>query len=274
MNPPNDLCNKAALHRKGDPFVLVNVWDAGSARVMAGLGARALATSSAAHAFTLGRTDGGQITRDEALAHAADIVAATNLPVSGDFEDGFGEAPEVVAETVRLAAEAGLAGICIEDTALPGQGAYDFDLAVERMRAGAAAARALPRGFVFCARADGILTGTYDIDEALRRLKAFEAAGADCLYAPLPKTRADLARICSETAAPVNALAAGPWAKTSLAEFASLGVARVSLGSALARAVQRTLIDAGRAILEDGDFTPLTRGAGFAETAAWLEGGR
>ena len=248
-----------ALHRPGDPFVLANAWDEGSARVLKALGARAIGTSSAAHAFTLGRPDGGHVARDEALAHAERLVAATGLPVSGDFENGFGEAPETVAETVRLSAEAGLAGISVEDTALPGQAAYPFDLAVERIRAAAAAARGLGRDFVLVARADGVMTGAYDLDEALRRIRAFDAAGADCLYVPVPGTAADLARVVAATDKPVNALAVGPLAGITREGFAALGVARVSLGAALARATHRVLVDLGRAILEDGDFSGLGR---------------
>ncbi|WP_010139289.1 isocitrate lyase/PEP mutase family protein, partial [Oceanicola sp. S124] len=157
-----------ALHRRGEPFVLANAWDAGSARMLAALGAEAIGTSSAAFGFTLGRPD-GNITRDEALAHASALVAATPLPVSGDFENGFGDAPEIVAETVRLAAEAGLAGISIEDNPSGGATSYDRALSVERIRAAAAAARALPRDFVLVARADGVMNGTYDMDEALAR---------------------------------------------------------------------------------------------------------
>jgi 2-methylisocitrate lyase-like PEP mutase family enzyme len=247
-----------ALHQKGNPFILANAWDQGSAKMLAALGAQAIGTSSGAHAFTLGRPDQGTLTRDEALAHAADLVSATPLPVSGDFENGFGEAPETCAETVRLSAEAGLAGICIEDTALPDTKPYEFDLAVERIRAAADAARALSRDFVLVARADGILCGHYNIEEALRRLKAFEAAGADCLYAPIPKSMADLARICTEIKAPVNALAAGPYTKTSRAQFAAIGVARISLGAALARLTHRTVYEAGQAMFSSGDFSPLS----------------
>ena len=246
-----------ALHQPGNPFVLANAWDRGSAKMLAALGAKALATSSGAHAFTLGRPDMGTITRDEALSHAAELVSATNLPVSGDFENGFGDAPETCAETVRLAAEAGLAGVSIEDTALPGQAPYDFDLAVERIRAASAAARALPRDFVLVARADGILTGQYDIDEALKRLHAFDAAGADCLYAPLPKTRSDIARICAEIKKPVNVLVAGHANQISRADLAGMGVARISLGAALARLTHRTIIDAAQAMFDRGDFSPL-----------------
>ncbi|MCK0094690.1 isocitrate lyase/phosphoenolpyruvate mutase family protein [Yoonia sp. F2084L] len=249
-----------ALHVKGDPLLMINVWDRGSAKMMAAMGAKALATSSAAHAFTMGRPDGGTVTRDEALAHAAEIVSATPLPVQGDFENGFGDDPETCAETVRLAAEIGLAGICIEDTALPAQTAYDFDLAVERIAAASAAARALSHDFVLTARADGILTGAYDTDEAIRRLIAFENAGADCLYAPLPPDMAALARICDATTAPVNALLAGGFTKENHAAFAKIGVARLSLGSAVARVTHRAIHDAAQAMIGQGDFSNLGNG--------------
>ena len=246
-----------ALHVAGDPLVMVNVWDCGSARMMQSMGAKALATSSAAHAFTLGRGDGGTVTRDEALAHAQDIVSATNLPVQGDFENGFGDAPDDCAQTVRLAAEIGLAGICIEDTMFPDGTPYPFDLAVERMAAAAAAARSLPHDFMLTARADGIMIGHYDTDEAIRRLQAFEAAGVDCLYAPLPPDMAAQARICASVKAPVNALAAGPFAAQSRKAFGQAGVARISIGSALARVTHRALAEIGHGMINDGDFTGL-----------------
>lgn len=258
------------LHRRGDPFVLANAWDLGSAKMLKALGAQALATSSAAHAFTLGRPD-GTVTRDEALAHA-EALASLDLPVSGDFENGFGAAPETCAETVRLACEAGLAGISIEDTELPGQGAYGFDLAVERIRAAAAAARALPRDFVLVARADGIMLGSYDIDEALRRLRAFDSAGADCLYAPLPKTMADLGRILAATDKPVNVLVAGPYAQHPRSHYGQMGAARLSLGSALARVTHRAIRDAAQAMFGAGDFLPLTQGMPGDEVDRLLSG--
>ncbi|WP_342075886.1 isocitrate lyase/phosphoenolpyruvate mutase family protein [Yoonia sp. SS1-5] len=249
-----------ALHVPGAPFVMANVWDRGSALMMKSLGAKALATSSAAHAFTLGRPDGGTLNRDEALAHAADIVGATDLPVQGDFENGFGDAPDICAETVRLAAEAGLAGICIEDIALPDDTAYPFDLAVERIKAAAAEARSLPDDFVLTARADGILRGQYDTDEAIRRLQAFADAGADCLYAPMPPDMAALAQICAAVDAPVNALVAGTFTAASLADFAQVGAARISLGSSLARICHRAIHDAGREMFEGGSFARLAEG--------------
>ncbi len=259
-----------ALHVKGDPFILGNVWDAGSAKMMARMGAKALATSSAAHAFTLGRPDGGTVSRDEALAHAQDICAATPLPVQGDFENGFGDDPDTCADTVRLSAETGLAGICIEDIQFPGGTSYDFDLAVERMKAAASAARAVGRDFVLTARADGIMVGAYDTNEAIRRLQAFDAVGVDCLYAPMPPSMADIARICAATDKPVNVLVAGPFAKHSLAEFAQAGAARLSLGSALARVTHQAIFDAGRAMLESGDFTALSVAMPGADVDAML----
>ena len=249
-----------ALHVPGDPFVLANAWDAGSARVLAALGARAIGTSSAAHAFTLGLPDGTRVGRDAALEHASALVRATALPVSADLENGYGDDPDTVAETVRLASDAGVAGLSIEDIALPATDAYPFELALERVRAAVAAARALPRDVVLLARADGVMTGAYDVDEGIRRLQAFEAAGADALYLPLPPSMADVARVCASVGKPVNALAAGPFARVPLARYAEAGVARVSLGSALARATHRVLVDAAEAMFDRGDFSPLTDG--------------
>ncbi len=250
-----------ALHRPGDPFVLANAWDVGSARVLAALGAEAIGTTSAGFAFTLGLPDGARISREQSLAHAADLVAATRLPVSGDLENGYAEAPDGVAETIRLAAEAGLAGASIEDTALPGGGAYPRDLAVERVRAAVAAARALPRDFVLVARADGVLTGSYDLAEALARIRAFADAGADCVYIPLLRDLAAVRTVCAATPVPVNVLAAGPLTGVTRADLAAAGAARISLGSGLARVVQAALVDAARDILGPGGFARLAQGA-------------
>lgn len=262
----------AGLHRAGC-FVLPNPWDVGSARMMAALGAVALASSSAAHAFTLGRPDLGGVSREEALAHAEDLVAATGLPVSGDFENGFGDAPEVVAETVRLGAEVGLSGLSIEDTRMePGAPAYAFDLAVERVRAGVASARALGRPFVFCARADGVMNGTYDLAEGIRRLQAFEAAGADLLYLPVPPGRAELARVLAAVSAPVNALAAGPLRDLMVAELAAMGVRRISTGSQIAR-LSHAAIKAAMLGLGEGSLAGLKGAAAGDEIDALLRRG-
>lgn len=246
-----------ALHQPGNPFVLANAWDAGSARMLASMGAKAIGTTSAGHAFTLGRPDMGYVTLDEALAHAESLVAATDLPVSGDFENGFGHAPDDVAKTVRAAAEVGLAGISIEDTDLPDTSAYQFDFAVDRIRAAVSAARALPRDFVLVARADGIMNGAYDIDEAIKRLQAFEAAGADCIYAPMPKSFEDLTRIVKATKTPVNVLAAGPFTRFTRHDYAKIGIARISLGSALARVTHKAIAQAMNPLFEHGDFSGL-----------------
>lgn len=249
------------LHQSGC-FVMPNPWDIGSAKVMAAKGAKALGTTSSGHAFTLGRPDMGGVSRDEALAHAQDIVAATPLPVSGDFEDGYGDAPETVAETVRLAAEAGLSGCSVEDTNMANHSFYDFDLTLERIKAGSAAAKSLGRPFVFCARADGVMNGVYDLDEGMRRLQAFEAAGADLLYLPLPPDMTALAKIVESVSAPVNGLAAGGFLKHSVADFAAAGVRRISLGSAMARMAHQTLLDSCDAILgESQNFAEAPKAA-------------
>ena len=254
--------NFRELHVKGTPLVMVNVWDAGTAKLMHGLGARALATSSAAHAYVMGRPDCGGVTRDEALAHAAEIVAATPLPVQGDFENGFGDDPDTCAETVKLSAEVGLAGICIEDTMCPTENAYDFDLAVERVKAAASAARALPKDFMLTARADGVLTGTYDADEALRRLLAFQDAGADCLYAPLLPDLETIQRFTAALSKPLNVLITGGSADYTRATLGDIGVARISIGSSLARVTHRAIYDIGKSMIESGDFTGLANSIG------------
>jgi 2-methylisocitrate lyase-like PEP mutase family enzyme len=244
-----------ALHQRGNPFVLMNAWDRGSARVLAALGAQALATTSAGHAFTLGVPD-GQVTRDQAMAHAADLVSATPLPVSADFENGFGEAPDDVAETIRLGAEAGLAGCSVEDCTRNHDRAYDQALAVERVRAAVAAARALNRDFVVVARADGFMNKKYDLDEAIRRLQAFESAGADCVYAPWLADLAALKRVCASVKGPVNALALGPFTGMSRADFGAAGVARISIGSGLSKVTQRILSEVGSSAIR-GNFSGL-----------------
>ncbi len=243
------------LHQSGNPFILANAWDIGSAKMLEALGAQAIATSSAAHAFTLGKPDLGFVTRDEALSHAADLVAAVNVPVSGDFENGYGDSPDDCAETVRLAAEVGLAGICIEDTALPSTDAYEFDLAVERIKAAADAARQVKDDFFLVARADGVMHQTYDQAEGLRRLQAFEAAGADGLFAPIYGDLAAMTDLCASVSAPVNMLLAGSFTELRHADVAAAGVARISLGSSLARATHRVIFDAATAMFGEGDFS-------------------
>jgi len=262
-----------ALHEQGC-FVIPNPWDMGSARMMAASGAVALATSSAALAFTLGRPDMGRVSRDEALKHAEDIVRATPLPVSGDFENGFADAPDQVAETVRLAAEVDLSGCSIEDTRMvEGNPAYDFDLAVERIRAAVDAARSVGRPFILCARADGVMNGVYDLDEGIRRIQAFEKAGADLVYIPVPPGPEELKRVVASVTAPVNALAAGPLRQLSFDEFAAIGVRRISLGSMIARVTHAAIAGQMEAIMKRGDFTGLSAAASGAAIDRMLNEG-
>lgn len=249
------------LHVPGKPLVMPNPWDIGSAKVMAGLGALALATTSSGFGFTKGLADGGLVTRDQALEHAAEICAAVDVPVNGDFENGFGDSPETVADTVALAAEAGLAGVSIEDTSFSDEGSYPFDLALARIEAAVAAAREV--GIVLTARADGWLMQSYDQNEALRRCQAFVRAGADVIYAPLVDTTTT--RELVETGTPVNLLAAGDMCALKAEQIADLGVARISIGSGLARVTHQVIVDGTRAMLERGDFTVLNSAANAAD---------
>jgi len=216
----------------------------------------------------------GGVSRDEALAHAEDMVAATALPVSGDFENGFADAPDAVAETVRMAGEVGLSGCSIEDTMMvPGNPAYAFQLAVERIRAASAAARALGRPFILCARADGVMNGSYDLAEGIRRLRAFESAGAHLLYLPVPPGRAELAQVLASVTAPVNALAAGPLRTMTVGDLAAMGVRRISLGSQVARVTHAAIRDCLTAMMGPGSFAPLMAAASGTEIDGLLNKG-
>ena len=246
-----------ALHARPGAFVIPNPWDAGTARILEGLGFEALTTTSAGLAFVLGRRDGaGDVTREETLANAKVIVDATDLPVAADLENGFGHTPEAAAETIRLAGEvAGLVGGSIEDaTGDPRRPIYDFQQAVERVAAAAAAARALPFPFVLVGRAENFLHGHPDLDDTIRRLQAFEAAGADALYAPGLTRAEDIRTVCASVRKPVNVVMGLKSASFSVAELASLGVRRISVGSALSRAALGAFVRAAREIREQGTF--------------------
>lgn len=261
------------LHQPGRPFILANAWDAGSARVLAALGAEAIGTTSAGHAFTLGLPDGGHVTRDQLLTHGRELVAATPLPVSADMENGYGHEPADVAESVRLAAEAGLAGCSIEDTAWPASEPYPADVARARIAAAVDAAREVPGDFVLVARADGVMNGTYDLAAAIERIKAFADAGADCVYVPLLRDLAEVEHVCSSVTVPVNVLTVGPLTAFTRQQFADAGVARLSLGSALARVTHKALVETAAAIIGDGDFGRLATGARGATIDALLDRG-
>lgn len=264
---PTSQAQKAAafqaLHARPGAFVIPNPWDAGTARILTHLGFEALTTTSAGLAFTLGRADGaGLVSRSETLANAKAIVDATPLPVAADLENGFGDAPEAAAETIRLAAEvAGLVGGSIEDTTGdPRRPLYDFQHAIERIAAAVEAARGLPFPFVLVGRAENFLHGRPDLDDTIRRLQAFEAVGADALYAPGLTRAEDIRTVCASVRRPVNVVMGLKSAAFSVAELAALGVRRISVGSALSRAALGGFLRAAREIADHGTF-------GFAEEA-------
>jgi len=254
-----------ALHGEPGVFIIPNPWDVGSSRVLAGLGFQALATSSAASACAIGLRDGG-LTRDQALQHARMIVEATDLPVSADLEQGFGDAPEAVAETVRLAASVGLVGCTIEDsTGNPDRPLFDDQLAVERIAAGAEAARRLPFPFMLTARAHNLMFATGSLDATIRRLQAFDNAGADVLFAPgLPDLQA-VKTVCASVSKPFNFMAGIKGKSFSVAELADAGVRRISLATSLYRAAMTGFLEAAREVKESGQFRFIDRSASTAE---------
>lgn len=256
------------LHDEPGAFVIPNPWDTGSARILASLGFRALATTSAGLAFSLGRAD-GNVSRDEVLAHSRMIVTATPLPVSADLERGFGHSPESAAETIRAAAATGLAGASLEDfSGHPGQPIYDFALAVERVQAAAEAARSLPEDFVFTARCENLLHGLPDLDDVIRRLQAYEQAGADVLYAPGLRDLDAIRTVCAAVTKPVNVIMGLPGVTFSVADLEAAGVKRISVGSALARLAYGAVAQAAREMQDAGTFTRLEGIMGFAELEA------
>jgi 2-methylisocitrate lyase-like PEP mutase family enzyme len=248
-----------ALHEQPRAFVIPNPWDAGSAKLLAELGFQALATSSGASAAVLGRRD-GEVTREEALAHARGIVAATDLPVSADLEKGFGDSPEAAGETIRLAAGVGLVGGSIEDaTGYRDKPLFDVGHAAERIAAAVQAARALPFAFTLTARTENFLRGNPDLDDTIRRLQAFERAGADVLFAPgLPDLDAVRA-VCTAVSKPVNFMVGIKGKSFSVAELAVAGVRRISLATSLYRAAMAGLHAAAREVKEQGTFGYLDR---------------
>ncbi len=248
-----------ALHEAPGAFVIANPWDAGSARLLAGLGFEALATSSGASAGILGKRD-GKVTRDEALAQARSICAATDIPVSADLEKGFGDAPQAAAETIRLAAEAGLVGGSIEDaTGDRERPLFDIGQATERIAAAAQAARALPFTFLLTARAENYLRGNADLDDTIRRLQAYEKAGADVLFAPALPDLAAVRAVCCALSKPVNFMAGIPGKSFTVAELEAVGVRRISLATSLYRAAMTGLLEAAREVKDKGSFGYLER---------------
>lgn len=239
-----------ALHEQGC-FALPNPWDRGSARILAGLGFKALATTSAGFARSTG-VDDYQVTRDMVIAHARDLCSATDLPITADLENGFGHAPEDCAETIRQAAEAGLVGGSIEDfSGEPGQ-QYDIDVAADRVRAAVEAANALPFPFIVTARAENFFTGTPDLSDVIKRLQAYQEAGAHCLYAPSLRTLEDIRAVVSSVDRPVNVLLGPSSGPVPLSTLAEIGVRRVSVGAVFSSLAYGALIAAGEEFLNEG----------------------
>jgi 2-methylisocitrate lyase-like PEP mutase family enzyme len=241
-----------ALHRPGEPLLLPNPWDLGSAKLLASLGFQALATTSSGFAATLGRND-GSVTREEALVHASVIVAATDLPVSADLENGFADSPDRVAETIRLAIEVGLAGASVEDfSGRDDDPIYDLRLAADRVAAAAEAAHERPARLVLTARAENYLHGRPDLADTIARLQAFQEAGADVLYAPGLRSIQDIGQVIREVDRPVNVLATA--GAPTVPELARAGVSRVSVGGAFAFAALGALVSAATELRDQGSY--------------------
>jgi 2-methylisocitrate lyase-like PEP mutase family enzyme len=249
-----------ALHQRDRAFIIPNPWDVGTARLLQSLGFEALATTSAGFAFSIGKPDGA-VDRDTMLAHAVDLVGSTDLPVSADLENGYGDDPAAVAETVRLAADTGLAGCSIEDVGARRQQApYELLLAAERIRAAAEVVRSLPFPFVLTARAENYVIGHPDLRDTIARLQAYQEAGADVLFAPGLKSKQDIVTVIGSVDRPVNVVMGLQGVRLTLAELSEIGVRRVSVGSALSRAALGAFLRAAREMQAHGTFT-------FAEDA-------
>ena len=260
----------AALHERERAFIIPNPWDVGTARLLAQLGFEALATTSAGYSFSMGQPD-NSVARTEMILHAAAIASATDLPVSADLENGFGDFPEVVAETFRLAAAAGLVGGSIEDMSRqPGRPIYEIGFATERVRAAAEIVRDLPFAFTLTARAENYLAGRADLGDTIMRLQAYQAAGADVLYAPGIVSKDDIATIVKSVDRPVNVVMGLQGVQLSVAELSALGVKRISVGSALSRAALGAFLRAAREMREHGTFTFAQQAVGYRDINAML----
>lgn len=257
-----------ALHQREGAFVIPNPWDAGSAHLLARMGFEALATTSAGFAYSIGKADGA-VGRAAMMAHVASIASAVDVPVSGDLENGYGDAPEETALTIRLAAEAGLVGCSIEDaTGREDDPIYDLNFAVARVAAAVDAARALPFDFTLTARCENFLHGRSDLSDTIRRLQAYEKAGADVVYAPGLTRLEEIASVVRAVQCPVNVLATPGF---EVARLAELGVKRISVGSALARAAYTAMLDAGREMQDKGTFGFAGRAMSYGEMNAMFE---
>ncbi len=260
-----------ALHERDRAFIIPNPWDVGTARLLAHLGFEALATTSAGYAFSIGQRD-NTVGRELMLAHVAAIASATDLPVSADLENGFGDAPAIAAETICLGAAAGLAGGSIEDaTGSPEKPIYELGLAVDRIRAAAQAAHTLSLPFTLTARAENYLNGRPDLHDTIKRLQAYQEAGADVLYAPGLTTKEDIAAVISSVDRPVNVLMGLQGMQLNLEELSEMGVRRISVGSALCRAALGEFLRAAREMRDHGTFSFADHAISFRDVSAMFE---
>ena len=258
-----------ALHTRDHAFIIPNPWDIGTARLLEYLGFEALATTSAGYAFSAGKRD-NTVGREEMLAHVSKIVSATDLPVSADLENGFGDSPEVVAETVRLAAATRLAGCSIEDMA-SNHTIYAHDHAADRVRAAAEVVKALPFPFTFTARAENYLVGKPDLKDTITRLQAYQSAGANVLYAPGLTSKEDIAAVVSSVDRPVNVVMGLQGVQLSLNELSALGVKRISVGSALSRVAFGAFLRAAKEMKEHGTFTFAKEAVSFRDISTMFK---
>lgn len=260
-----------ALHERQGAFITPNPWDMGTARLLAHLGFEALATTSAGYAFSIGQRD-NTVGRDRMLRHVAEIVAATDLPVSADLENGFGDSPETVAETIRLAAATGLAGGSIEDSTQRAENPiYEFQHAVERVRAAAEVARALPFAFTLTARAENYLVGRPDLKDTVKRLQAYQEAGADVLFAPGLTSKQDIVAVVSSLDRPVSVIMGLQGVQLSVAELSEMGVKRISVGSALTRAALGAFLRAAQEMKTHGTFRFADEAVSYKEISAMFK---
>ena len=262
-----------ALHERDGAFIIPNPWDVGTARLLAHLGFEALATTSAGYAFSIGQRD-NTVGRDKMMAHVRDIVAATDLPVSADLENGFGDDTETVAETIRLGAAAGLVGGSIEDsTTRRDDPIYELEYAAERVRAAAELAHSLPFPFALTARAENYLFGRRDLSDTIRRLQTYQEAGADVLYAPGLASKEDIAAVVSSLDRPVNVLMGLPGVRLSLAELSEIGVQRISVGSVLSRVALSAFVRAAEEMRDRGTFSFGDDIVSFRDISAMMKDG-
>lgn len=258
------------LHQRGVAFVIPNPWDIGTARLLAQVGFEALATTSGGYAFSLGKQDGA-VNRDQMLQHVSEIAAATELPVSADLQDGFGDSPEAAAEAIRLAAQAGASGGSIEDVPREGRKAYELAHAVDRIRAAVEVVRSLPFRFTMTARSENFLIGNPDLADTIKRLQGFQEAGADVLFAPGLTTAEDISAVVRSVNRPVNVIMGLRNSRLTVKQLSELGVRRISVGSALSRAALGAFLRAARELKDRGTFEFAQQGIDYGEMNAMFQ---